>query len=159
MNKAFPAILLSACLFALATYATDQASPQQAGANTTAETAPVERTTATQPPPEQPRSKEPTPQQEEPQAIAALLDSSASHGPVGLNDKILIQISTASLKPLEALDATKYVLFFDGKEVKGLPDPTYDKDHQALVYELKRNDKNKDLWTSLLGAPSLAHPS
>jgi hypothetical protein len=96
------------------------------------------------------------PSQEKLDGITALLDSSGASGAVGLNEKLLVQVRTASRHPIDQLDATKYALFFNDEEVKGLPDPTYDKAHQSLVFELKRGDKNKALWGALLGAPRLS---
>jgi hypothetical protein len=96
---------------------------------------------------------------EKPSAITALLDSSGVPGAVGLNDKLLVQVRTATSRPIEQLEATQYALILNGKEVKGLPDPTYDKSHQSLIFELKRNGKNKDLWTALLGSPSPMKPT
>jgi hypothetical protein len=145
MNKALATASLVACVFVSAIHAADQApAPNpaaQPSANTDASSTAVAQ------------------QQEKPSAITALLDSSESPGPVGLNEKLVVQLGTATSKPIGGLGAAKYVLFFNGKEVKGLPDPTYDNEHRSLVFELKRNDKNKDLWTTLLGAPSLANPT
>ena len=145
MNKALATASLVACVFVSAIHAADQTpAPNpaaQPNANTDASLTAVAQ------------------QQEKPSAITALLDSSESPGPVGLNDKLVVQLGTATSRPIGALGAAKYVLFFNGKEVKGLPDPTYDNDHRSLVFELKRNEKNKDLWTALLGAPSLANPT
>ena len=96
--------------------------------------------------------------QDKPSAITAILASSGVPGSVGLNDKLLVQVRNANSKPIEQLEATQYALILNGKEVKGLPDPTYDKSHQSLIFELKRTDQNKDLWTALLGSPSPMKP-
>jgi len=163
MNKALAATQLVACIFVSATFGADltpASNPAaQPSVNTSGAAAPVAPAATAQPPAEQAKSKDIAPQQEKPSTITALLDSSESPGPVGLNDKLVVRLGTATSKPIGALGATKYVLFFNGKEVKGLPDPTYDNEHQSLVFELKRNDKNKELWTALLGAPSLANPT
>ena len=92
---------------------------------------------------------------EKPVSITAILDSSARSSPVGLNEQLLVQVVNGESppKPIAKLDASKYALFFNGREVKGLADPIYDQANHGLLFELKRNDKNKDLWTSLLGSP------
>jgi len=92
---------------------------------------------------------------DKPAVIKAILDSSGKSGPIGLNEELRVQVaSSAALSaPLAGVDAKRYVLFFDGREVKGLPDPIFDREQQSLVFELKRNDSNKDLWTALLGSP------
>jgi hypothetical protein len=149
MNKALAAALLIAYVFASAIHAADQTSAPAIAAQPATPAPPAAET-----PPMDTAAP-----QEKPGTITALLDSTGSPGPVGLNDKLAVQVGTAAAKPAGALDAAKYALFFNGKEVKGLPDPTYDSAHGSLVFELKRNDKNKDLWTALLGAPSLANPT
>jgi len=78
--------------------------------------------------------------------------------PVGLNETLWVQLTNLAA-PNATIDSSRYVLFLNGQEVHGLSDPVYRKDSRSLGFELKRNDKNRDLWTSLLGAPSVAHPS
>jgi hypothetical protein len=90
-----------------------------------------------------------------PPAITALNGNNVA---VGLNETLWVQLANA-VAPNATLDASRYVLFFNGQEVHGLPDPTYRKGEHSLGFELRRNEKNRDLWTSLLGAPSFAHPS
>jgi hypothetical protein len=90
-----------------------------------------------------------------PPAITALNGNNVA---VGLNETLWVQLANA-VEPNATIDATRYVLFFNGQEVHGLPDPTYRKGDHSLGFELRRNEKNRDLWTSLLGAPSFAHPS
>jgi hypothetical protein len=76
---------------------------------------------------------------------------------LGLNHELLIKVALADAqKQPYQIDAARYVLFFNGREVKGLDDPTYDSARQSLVFALKRNDKNKELWTTLLGSPAHA---
>jgi hypothetical protein len=91
-----------------------------------------------------------------PAAITALLNSSGNTASVGLNEELLVQVEGGGTPPktIAKLDASKYALFFDGRELKGLPAPTFDPKRHSLVFELKRNDNNKDLWTSLLGSPT-----
>jgi hypothetical protein len=84
--------------------------------------------------------------------IVGVLKSAGKVAPVGLNEELFVQVGMASRQRVEWLDAVKYALFFQEKEVVNLPDPTIDTDRQSLVFELKRNDKNRDLWTALLGA-------
>ena len=89
------------------------------------------------------------------EGIAGLSGLSGKPGPVGLNDELVVHLAVAP--PTQAtpeLHASRYALFFNGREVKGLPDPVYYPARQSLVFELKRNDTNKDLWSSLLGSPS-----
>ena len=101
-------------------------------------------------------SKDTTAQQSKPGSIKGLLNSSGKPGPVGLNEQLFVQVAAAPpATAIETLDASKYALFLNGREVPGLPDPIYDKAHQSLVFQLVRNDKNTDLWTLLLGSPSL----
>jgi hypothetical protein len=90
-----------------------------------------------------------------PPAITALNGNNVA---VGLNETLWVQLANA-VAPNATIDASRYVLFFNGQEVHGLPDPTYRKGEHSLGFELRRNEKNRDLWTSLLGAPSFAHPS
>jgi len=90
------------------------------------------------------------------EGIAALAGSSGRSGPVGLNEELFVRLAPAPpATSIPALHASRYALFLNGREVKGLPDPIYNPARQSLVFVLKRNDTNKDLWTSLLGSPSL----
>jgi hypothetical protein len=90
--------------------------------------------------------------------VITALNGNDPAAPIGLNETLWVQLANAGA-PNATIDASRYVLFFNGLEVQGLPDPTYRKDVHSIGFELKRNDKNRDLWTSLLGAPSFAHPS
>jgi hypothetical protein len=147
MNTRVAAILLAGILTS-GLYAADQST-----APATSQTSPP----AAAPPADQSKVGAGTAsQQEKPDTITGILDSKGNHACVGLNEKILVQLRTASGKPLTHLDATQYALFFNGQEVKDLPDAFYDPKHQSVVFVLKRTDKNKDLWTSLLGSPSLS---
>lgn len=90
------------------------------------------------------------------EGIAGVSGASGGTRPVGLNEELYVKLvlpAPAASSP--TLHASRYALFFNGREVKGLPDPVYLPAQQSLVYVLKRNDTNKDLWTSLLGSPSL----
>ena len=100
-----------------------------------------------------PRSESPD---DKPTAITALLNSSGNTAAIGLNEELLVQVDGGGTPPkvIAKLDAGRYALFFNGREVKGLPDAIYDPRRHSLVFELKRNTTNKDLWTSLLGSPS-----
>ena len=95
------------------------------------------------------------PKDDKPAAITALLDSSGNSTAIGLNQELRVQVDGGGTPPkvITKLDASKYALFFNGREVKGLPVPNFDAARHSLVFELKRNDDNKDLWTSLLGSP------
>jgi hypothetical protein len=63
-------------------------------------------------------------------------------------------------RPPMPIDADDYVLFLNGGEVKGIGSPTLraykigDSEKRALVFHLRRNPDNKELWTALLGSPS-----
>jgi hypothetical protein len=90
-----------------------------------------------------------------PAGIAGLSDSTGHVGPVGLNEELLVRLApTSPATSIPKLDASRYALFFNGREVKDLPDANYDPARQSLVFELRRDSVNKDLWTSLLGSPS-----
>lgn len=149
MNKAAAAILL-ACIFLSAVYAAPPVAPQ------TPTPAVAPSSTASPPAPAAggaaPPNAAPSAPQQSNAPIRQILNDSGKPLPVGLNEKLLVPIGAQ-------VDASKYVLFFNGQEVKGLPEATYDKDHQSLVFELKRNDKNKDLWTALLGSPNPFQPT
>ncbi len=125
-----PSILWLICLFLPALFAAAQTPP----------TAQALSTVATSPP-----------------TITALNGNNPAT-PVGLNETLWVQLADA-VGSNATVDASRYVLFFDGQEVQGLAYPTYRKSEHSLGFELRRNDKNRDLWTSLLGAPSFAHPS
>src|SRR6185312_3131766 len=153
MNRA-SAILLAVCMLLPALFAAAQ-SPllepvSQAAPSSTAAAA----TGEAQLPAEAPKSAV---EQAAPLIITALTDSHQRHEPIGLNEKLLVQLGVGA-GSTAMLDAAKYVLFLDGTEVQDLPDATFNKDSRSLVFELKRKEKNKDLWATLLGAPSLAHP-
>ena len=70
----------------------------------------------------------------------------------------------AAADSLPAIDAARYALFLNGSEVKDLGIPVYrtyaagagHPDRAALVFRLKRTSNNKDLWTDLLGSPTLS---
>jgi hypothetical protein len=68
---------------------------------------------------------------------------------IGLNQDLGVKVAPAD----GSLDAKKYVLFFNGLEVKGLSAPYYDPQKQTLFFTLQRNADNRNLWTSLLGSP------
>jgi len=70
-------------------------------------------------------------------------------GSVGLNQELRVVVAPAPMQ----LDAKQYVLFFNNREVKGLPGPYYDPIQHSLVFQLQRDKDNKDLWTALLGSP------
>src|SRR5438105_1747091 len=83
------------------------------------------------------------PSQQVPATITRLLSSSGpitgkddqghpAKGSVGLNEDLLVQVAPAP----PYLDASKYALFFDGREVKGLDEPVYDRARQSLVFRL-----------------------
>jgi hypothetical protein len=90
---------------------------------------------------------------ERPAAITAILYPDGKAKSVGLNEKLQVQVTGPTGDTNLKVDASKYVLFFNGKEVKDLPDPTYNRSTHSLVFELRRTVNNKDLWTDLLGSP------
>jgi hypothetical protein len=74
---------------------------------------------------------------------------------VGLNHELLVRLSTsqsgeAAPKP----DASRYVLFLNGRALNGIPDAVYDNRCECLVFQLKRSAESSALWTSLLGSPT-----
>jgi hypothetical protein len=54
------------------------------------------------------------------------------------------------------VDAADYVLFLNGRAVDGLTATTYDSNAHALVFRLRRNAANADVWTALMGSPGIA---
>ncbi len=90
-----------------------------------------------------------------PAVITGVYDSNGKTAPVGLNDDLLIAVGGSGSPPaaIEHLDGSRYALFLNGREVKGIPYGVFDPDRHALVFTLKRSDANRDLWTSLLGSP------
>jgi hypothetical protein len=162
MNKAAAAILL-ACIFLSAVYAAPPVAPQTPGpAVAPPSTAPpggpqapkpaAAPSTASPLAPSAGGAAPPNAALPAPQQSKAILNDSGNPLRVGLNEKLLVPVGAQ-------VDASKYVLLFNGQEVKGLPEATYDKSHKSLVFELKRNDKNKDLWTALLGSPNPFQPT
>ena len=90
-----------------------------------------------------------------PEGIAGLTDAAGLARPVGLNEELLVRLApVAPATSIGSVDARRFALFFNGREVKGLPDPIYNPAKQSLVFELRRNATNKDLWASLLGSPA-----
>lgn len=92
--------------------------------------------------------------------ILALLNSAGRpiHGrgadaSVGLSDELLVQMNLDASQ----VNAGQYVLFFNHAEVKGLDPPAYDGVHHALAFLLKRNEKNRELWSTLLGSATSTH--
>lgn len=95
--------------------------------------------------------------------ITGLFDESAASlatGNVGLNHKLWV-----GLEPAPSATPDRYVLFFNGSEVKGLDpatDATYTISHgktapdttgHALVFKLQRNSDNEVFWKDLMGSP------
>lgn len=74
---------------------------------------------------------------------------------VGLNDDLLVKLSGgASNEQATIPDASRYVLFVNGRALNGIPDAVYDNRCGCLVFQLKRSAENSGLWTSLLGSPT-----
>jgi hypothetical protein len=98
---------------------------------------------------------------EPPKTITAIFGADAipprSTQPVGLNEDLYVQVASTTAGAELQLDASKYILFFNGRQVAGLPDPTFDRGTRSLVFRLQRNTSNRDLWTDLLGSPF--HPT
>ena len=67
----------------------------------------------------------------------------------GLGDDLSICIDGAG-----PVDATKYLLFLNGRPVTGLDDTTFDDSRRALIFHLHRNSGNAGTWAALLGAPT-----
>jgi hypothetical protein len=65
----------------------------------------------------------------------------------------LVQTPPSTTSTAVQLDASEYALFFNGREVEGLEGTRYDSALHALGFQLRRNDKNKAVWTTLLGSP------
>jgi len=70
---------------------------------------------------------------------------------IGLNDTLGIVVTATG--PVNAAD---YVLFLNGRAVDGLTATTYDSNAHALVFRLRRNTANPDVWTALMGSPGIA---
>lgn len=161
MKRAIAAILLACCFVSVLC----AASPAAPGANPAAATTgipPSGGTVPSNPPPSpdqgkpangsqssQPAAASP---QLKPDTITAVLNSAGKPSPVGLNEQLLVRLTEGGQFP-PSLDGSKYALFINGREVQGLPDAVYDPDQHGLVFQLKRNNDNKDLWTLLLGSP------
>lgn len=74
---------------------------------------------------------------------------------VGLNDDLLVRLSGGASSGQAAIpDASRYVLFLNGRALNGIPDAVYDNRCECLVFQLKRSAENSGLWTSLLGSPT-----
>ena len=74
---------------------------------------------------------------------------------VGLNDDLLVRLSGGASSAQAAIpDASRYVLFLNGRALNGIPDAVYDDRCGCLVFQLKRSAENSGLWTSLLGSPT-----
>lgn len=74
---------------------------------------------------------------------------------VGLNDELLVRLSTGRANGQASIpDASRYVLFLNGRALNGIPDAVYDDRCQCLIFQLKRSAENGALWTSLLGSPT-----
>jgi hypothetical protein len=74
---------------------------------------------------------------------------------VGLNDDLLVRLSGGASSGQAAIpDASRYVLFLNGRALDGIPDAVYDDRCECLVFQLKRSAQNSGLWTSLLGSPT-----
>jgi hypothetical protein len=76
---------------------------------------------------------------------------------VGLNDRLMVQVDGPAADTSKQLDAGQYVLFLNGTELLGLDGATYDRKQHALVFQLKRSDKNSSVWTAILGSPAAFH--
>lgn len=83
---------------------------------------------------------------------------------VGLNYELWVQIASRDTTPLGQIDASKYVLFLNGSEVKGLDPATLraytpegSTEQRALAFKLKRKTENKSVWDALLGSPTQVH--
>jgi len=164
MKRAIAAILLACCFVSVIC----AASPTAPGANAAPATtgtlpAPPSGGTAPSNPPPSPDQGKPAngtqssqpaaaSPQLKPDTITAVLNSGGKPSPVGLNEQLLVRVTGVG-QFLPSLDGSKYALFINGREVKGLPDAVYDPDQHGLVFQLKRNNDNKDLWTLLLGSP------
>jgi hypothetical protein len=96
-----------------------------------------------------------------PLTITAVLDGGGhaltSTGPAntGLNDSLRVRLGPVDqLDTLPTFDASSYVLFLNGREVKGLEVPTYDRADHSLLFKLTRTSANSDFWKDILGSPT-----
>jgi hypothetical protein len=76
---------------------------------------------------------------------------------VGLNDTLRVRLGPSEQLDASGFDASPYVLFLNGREVKGLDSPVYDHADHALLFKLTRNGSNADMWKGILGSPTAAH--
>jgi hypothetical protein len=175
MNKSLAAILL-AFIFASALYAADP--PPGAPA---AQTPKLPGDALSAPPPAEPPKpgKDTAPPQSKPPelVITGLLYPPINAGvppktiqmndksTIGLNDELWIQVAAKETtgSPL-SVDASKYAVFFNGSEIKGLGAATFrtfkaegGTDSYALAFKLIRNSDNKTFWNELLGSPTGTH--
>jgi hypothetical protein len=100
------------------------------------------------------------------QEPACILDQNS---PVGLNDELWVQVTgappapgTESTAASPSVAADQYILFLNGDEVRGIDPPAYrtyrlpgtGEEEHALVFKLRRNADNKEIWNHLLGSPT-----
>ena len=96
------------------------------------------------------RSADCTPAAATPPLIEALTDKNGELSPkVWLNGYLGVRLDGK-----EPLDANAYVLFLNGRAIAGLDDTFFRSDDHSLIFHLRRNDKNADAWSALLGSPT-----
>jgi hypothetical protein len=76
---------------------------------------------------------------------------------VGLNDTLQVGLGPIEQLDASGFDASPYVLLLNGREVKGLDSPVYNRANHALLFKLTRNGSNADVWKGILGSPTAAH--
>ena len=94
----------------------------------------------------------PTPVQMKVKTVAAY----TPHNVAGMGDRIVVEVERLS----EAIEKDKInprdlVLYLDGRALKGVnASPTEDPSTNKLLFELKRTDESRQVWTTLLGKPT-----
>ena len=86
------------------------------------------------------------------------LDSTTPTG-TGLSDTLRVRVGLAEqLDAFPAFDASPYVLFLSGQEVKRLEVSTYDRAGHSLLLKLTRNSANNDFYKGILSFASKRMP-
>ena len=100
--------------------------------------------------PDAARSADCTPAAATPPVIEALTDKNGELSPkVGLNGYLGVKLDGSG--PLNPSD---FSLFLNGQAIAGLDDTFFNSDNHSLIFHLRRNDKNADAWSALLGSPT-----